>query len=199
MSLALRSAKRSRFLTTLSRKHLWAPSPARLSLERAADRLKRAGDGAGRCFRESVAKKRERLNDRGARLHPRLLAAPAVRQRERLDSLAARAAQGLQNALKRKAFALTSLSQLLRSLSHKSVLDRGFALVRRGGAKVVRRAAALDAAAALDIEFADGHVAAHYLGPEAEAGEVFLRRRSAVQASRRAAAIKDDGSQGTLL
>ena len=90
----------------------------------------------------------------------------AIRQRERLESLAVRSAQGAQNTLKRKAFELTSLSQLLRSLSHKSVLDRGFALVRGAGAKVIRRAAALEANAALDIEFADGHVSAHYFGPE---------------------------------
>jgi exodeoxyribonuclease VII large subunit len=169
-------------------------------LERAADRLNRAGDGAQRCFRESIVKKRERLNDRGARLNPRLLAGPAVRQRERLASLAARGAQGAQNALKRKALELTSLSQLLRSLSHKSVLDRGFALVRGAGAGVIRRAAALEAAAALDIEFADGHVAAHTFGPEAEADAPVLRRRNAAQAPRRMIPVnKDDGSQGTLL
>ena len=80
------------------------------------------------------------------------------------------------------------------------MLDRGFALVRGAGAEVIRRAAALKATAALDIEFADGHVSAHYAGPEAEAGEPALRRRNAAQASRRtASANKDDGSQGTLL
>ena len=176
------------------------PRHIRQAIERAADRLSRAGDGAQRCFRESVVKKRERLADRGMRLNPRLLAGPAVRQRERLESLAARAAQGAQNALKRKAFELTSLSQLLRSLSHKSVLDRGFAIVRGAGAEVIRRAAALKVNGALDIEFADGHVSAHYLGQEAEAGEPALRRRSAAQAPRRTVpANKDDGSQGNLL
>jgi exodeoxyribonuclease VII large subunit len=114
--------------------------------------------------------------------------------------VAARSAQGAQNTLKRKAFELTSLSQLLRSLSHKSVLDRGFALVRGAGDKVIRRAAALKATTALDIEFADGHVSAHYLGPEAEAGEPVPRRRPTAQASRRTVPVKkDNGSQGSLL
>ena len=172
----------------------------RSPLERAADRLNRAAEGAERCFRESVAKKRDRLSDRGARLNPRLLAGPAMRQRERLDALAARAAQGIRAALQRKALEMTSLSQLLRSLSHRSILDRGFAIVRGAGSEVIRRAAALKAAAALDIEFADGHVSAHYCGSEAEAGDPASRRRSAGQASRRAVpASKDDGSQGTLL
>ncbi len=80
------------------------PRLIKLPLERAADRLSRAGDGTLRCFREGIVKKRERLTDRAARLNPRLLAAPAVRQRERLKSLAARAAQGARNTLKRKAF-----------------------------------------------------------------------------------------------
>jgi exodeoxyribonuclease VII large subunit len=65
---------------------------------------------------------------------------------------------------------------------------------------VIRRAAALEANAALDIEFADGHVSAHYLGPEAEAGEPVPRRRTTVQAARRTVPVnKDDGSQGSLL
>jgi exodeoxyribonuclease VII large subunit len=176
------------------------PRHVRLALERAAERVNRARDSAKRCFRESVIKRRERLNDRGARLNPRLLAGPSTRQRERLESLSARAAQGARNMLNRKAFELTSLSQLLRSLSHKSVLDRGFALVRGTGSKVIRRAAALEVTAALDIEFADGHVSAHYLGPDAEAGELVLRRRNAAQAPRRTVPVnKDDGSQGSLL
>ena len=176
------------------------PRHIRLALERAAERVSRAGDSAKRCFRESIVKKRERLNDRGTRLNPRLLAGPSIRQRERLESLSARGAQGARNTLNRRAFELTSLSQLLRSLSHKSVLDRGFALVRGFGSKVIRRAAALETTATLDIEFADGHVSAHYLGPEAEAGEPVSRRRNAAQALRRTVPVnKDDGSQGSLL
>ena len=111
-----------------------------------------------------------------------------------------RAAQGALNTLKRKAFELASLSQLLRSLSHRSVLDRGFALVRGARGKVIRRAAALDGAAALDIEFADGHVSAQYSGSEADTVESAARRRNAAPAPRRAVPVnKDDGGQGTLL
>ncbi len=172
----------------------------RVPLERAAERLNRAGDGALKCFRENAAKKRERFNDRAARLKPTLLAGPAIRQRERLESLAVRATQGALSTLKRKAFEMVSLSQLLRSLSHRSVLDRGFALVRGAEGEVIRRAAALKAPTGLEIEFADGHVSAQYFGPEAEAGEPALRRRNTAQAPRRTVPVnKDDGSQGTLL
>ena len=54
---------------------------------------------------------------------------------------------------------MRSLDQLLRSLSYRSVLARGFALVRSGG-EPLHSAAGLAAGAALDIEFHDGHVGA---------------------------------------
>jgi exodeoxyribonuclease VII large subunit len=168
-------------------------------LERGADRLNRARDSACRCFREGVVKKRDRLADRAARLNPRLLAGPAARQRERLVSLAARGEQGAKNAVKRKALELASLSQVLRTLSHKSVLDRGFALVRDADGAVIRRAAAIKSDAALDIEFADGHVPAHTFRADPETADPASRRRSAAQAPRRIPVTKDDSGQGTLL
>ena len=45
--------------------------------------------------------------------------------------------------------------QLLESFSYKSVLERGFALVRGGDGKPIRRAAGIAAGEALAIEFAD--------------------------------------------
>ena len=166
-------------------------------LERLAERLARAGEGAGRAFRLTVAKKRDRLDDRAGRLQPGLLAVPAARQRERLQSLTVRAEQGVRNALKRKAAEAGSLSQLLRTLSHKSVLERGFALVRDLEGRVIRRAEVAKSAVLLDIEFADGHVSAK-LGEEAQ--ERRAQERKSAASPRRAAPLnKDDGSQGSLL
>ena len=166
-------------------------------LGRSAERLARAGEGAIRAFRLNTAKKRDRLDDRAARLQPVLLAGPAARQRERLQSLMARAGQGVGNVLKREAIEAASLSQLLRTLSHESVLDRGFALVRGADGHVIRRADAAKSATRLDIEFADGHVSARP-GEDAEDRHASERRSSA--SPRRAGAVnKDDGSQGSLL
>jgi len=166
-------------------------------LKRSAELLARAGGAAFRAFALNAAKKRERLSDRASRLQPGLLSGPAARQRERLDSLIARAEQGVRNTLKRKAIEAGSLSQLLRSLSHKSVLDRGFALVRGGDGHVVRRAAAARTAVRLDIEFADGHVPVTS-GGDAEDRRA-LERKSLASPRRIAPANKDDGSQGSLL
>ncbi len=166
-------------------------------LERFSERLARAGDAAFRAFRLNAAKKRDRLSDRAGRLHPGLLGMPVARQRERLHALAARAGQSVRNALKRKAAEAGSLSQLLRSLSHKSVLDRGFALVRGEDGHVVCRAEAARAAARLDIEFADGHVPVKS-GGNAEDRRA-LERKSFATPRRIGPANKDDGSQGSLL
>jgi exodeoxyribonuclease VII large subunit len=168
--------------------------------ERSSDRLARAADGAFRTFAQNAGKKRDRLSDRSARLSPSLLAGPVLRQRERLRAFAARATQGTLNVLTRKTMEVSALSQLLGSLSHKSVLERGFALVRSGEGQVIRRAMALKAAIALDIEFADGHVPAHYPGIEAGESNIASRGRSVAPTSRRAVPVnKDDGSQGSLL
>jgi exodeoxyribonuclease VII large subunit len=48
------------------------------------------------------------------------------------------------------------LERLLESVSHKSVLERGFALVRGEDGKVRRRAATVKAGEALTLTFADG-------------------------------------------
>jgi exodeoxyribonuclease VII large subunit len=110
-----------------------------------------------------------------------------------------RSEQGIRNTLKSKAAEAASLAQLLRSLSHKSVLERGFALVRGPDGQVLRRALAAKAAARLDIEFADGHVPARYSGAGVEEEPRAFGRKSFTSPRRGAPAAKDDGSQGSLL
>jgi exodeoxyribonuclease VII large subunit len=51
---------------------------------------------------------------------------------------------------------LEGLARVLDSVSHKSVLERGFALVRGENGKVRRRAAAVKPGEALTLTFADG-------------------------------------------
>ncbi len=168
-------------------------------LERSSERLARTGEGMMRAFRQNAAKKRDRLADRAARLNPGLLASPAARQRERLHSLVARAERGIRNTLGRKTQEAGTFGQLLRTLSHKSVLERGFALVRGSDGHVIRRAAAVKSADRLDIEFADGHVSARHFEGEAEENGAAQQRKNSAPPRRTAPASKDDGSQGSLL
>jgi exodeoxyribonuclease VII large subunit len=173
-----------------------APRLVEIPLQRAAERLARARENKLKAFHSGTAKKRDRLASRAERLVPTLLAIPVIRQRERLTAASLRSAQAVNGLLKRKSLEATSLSQLLRSLSHKSVLERGFALVRGPGGHVIRRAGELEGPARLDIEFADGHVPALYSGGAKEDDGALQPRR---QASARRIAGVEDGSQGSLL
>jgi exodeoxyribonuclease VII large subunit len=93
-------------------------------------------------------------------LRPSLLRHPSTRCRERLGVLQARGEKAYAVFVEGKHRRLDTLSQLLRSLSHKSVLDRGFVLVRDKDGRPLRYVAEAEAAAQVDLEFADGHVEA---------------------------------------
>ncbi len=174
-----------------------APRLIQSPLERASERLARTQEANKRAFMSCTAKRRDRLGDRALRLNPSLLQVPATRQRERLNSLSERSVHAVKGVLKRKGFEAVALTQLLRSLSHKRVLERGFALVRGAGGGVIRRAGALTVSARLDIEFADGHVSARYdCGPEKD--ESALRLQKHPGGDRRSGAASD-GGQGSLL
>jgi exodeoxyribonuclease VII large subunit len=63
---------------------------------------------------------------------------------------------------------LGALSQLLSSLSHKSVLERGFVLVRDEAGRILPRASAAAVAERVEMEFADGCVTADVTGASSE-------------------------------
>jgi exodeoxyribonuclease VII large subunit len=94
------------------------------------------------------------------RLRPHLLSRLSVQGQERLIALDRRRTRALRQDLVRAREALEARSKLLGSLGYQSVLARGFALVRDGEGRMVRRAAQVKEGAALDIQFADGHVQA---------------------------------------
>jgi exodeoxyribonuclease VII large subunit len=83
-----------------------------------------------------------------------------ARERERVLRLAERARRALENATLRLAARVGHSGQLLAALSYRSVLARGFALVRDEHGHALRAAANVGPGARLDLEFADGRVAA---------------------------------------
>lgn len=87
--------------------------------------------------------------------------ANCVRQRERVKSASERMANALRACNERRRRDLSGLSKLMDTLSHKSVLARGFALVRDGGetGAPVRSAAAIAPGQGLTLQFADGSAA----------------------------------------
>ncbi|PZO77566.1 MAG: exodeoxyribonuclease VII large subunit [Mesorhizobium amorphae] len=120
---------------------------------RLADRLARAGA-------RDLARRRETLSRAGAglRLQPLVLAADALRQR--LDLSAAALDQNAGASLEDRRTRLAQADRLLSSLSYRSVLGRGFAVVRGEGDHPVTQAGGLAAGQHFTVEFADGRVSA---------------------------------------
>jgi exodeoxyribonuclease VII large subunit len=83
-----------------------------------------------------------------------------ARDRERAQRLAERARRALTMAMQRLEARVAHSGQLLAALSYRSVLARGFALVRDEDGLAMHAAASIGPGARLDLEFADGRVGA---------------------------------------
>jgi exodeoxyribonuclease VII large subunit len=83
-----------------------------------------------------------------------------ARQREHTHRLAERAQRAMVTLLQRLDARVGQSEKLLAALSYRSVLARGFALVRDEAGHPVHAAASVGPNARLSIEFADGRVAA---------------------------------------
>jgi exodeoxyribonuclease VII large subunit len=132
----------------------------------ARQHLTISGERLRNSTRSLLRSRRERFTGLEARLKAsRLANAQAqrnaiARERERTQRLAERARRALVTALLRLEARVTHSGQLLSALSYRSVLERGFALVRDEGGHPVHAAAQVGPAARLSIEFADGRVGA---------------------------------------
>jgi exodeoxyribonuclease VII large subunit len=158
--------------------------------ERCHERLASADREVRQVLRRIVQQHHVRLGRSASRLRPGLLHHPAQRGRDRLDRLTARAYQCLIAAAERRRSRLDTLAQLLRSLSHKSVLDRGFALVRDAEGRMVRRVAEAEEAGRLELELADGRIAADVVTGSGDAAPPPARKspgRTAIAKSETAA------------
>jgi len=91
---------------------------------------------------------------------PRRIADLQSRGRDRLKGLHHRADIALTQMLGQRRRGLGAQARMLQSLSHHSVLGRGFAVIRDSDRAVLSRAAQVNAGTLLAIEFADGEIAA---------------------------------------
>ena len=125
----------------------------RQRLDACADRLPRALIANARLHHTQLTRV-------AARLSPRLLQARLTRGRELVTTFSERAKRARRIYLDRRSQRLQGAWQLLNAYSYRKVLERGFALVRDGDGHPLRSAAAVASGMRLDIEFADGRVAA---------------------------------------
>jgi exodeoxyribonuclease VII large subunit len=151
----------------------FAASSARLTVRVLRGQLTQAQHRlavSGERMRHSARTLLRNRNDRFAGLAIRLKAsrlsnAQAQRQmiardRERVLRLAERARRALATATQRLQARVGHSGQLLAALSYRGVLARGFALVRDQQGHALRAAASIGPGARLELEFADGRVAA---------------------------------------
>jgi exodeoxyribonuclease VII large subunit len=116
------------------------------------------------------------------------VARAALQGRERLIRLDRSRERTVAAMIERSKRRLDGQAKLLGTLGYHNVLARGFTLVRGADGAMLRRADEVKPGAALDIEFADGHISAH-ADPRARRPEPEARE----------ARKTGDGKQGTLL
>jgi exodeoxyribonuclease VII large subunit len=149
----------------------FAASSARLTLRvlrgqvtHARQNLTTCGERLAHSARALLHRRRERFAGLEQRLKASKLAnaqaqrAAIARERERVHRLTERAHRALGTLLQRHEARVERNGKLLAALSYRSVLDRGFALVRDAAGHPVHAAAAIGPSAHLSIEFADGRV-----------------------------------------
>jgi len=149
-------ARRGRFLAAtrgLPRRANILDLP-RQRFDSASGRLKRALIANARAHRTAF----ERA---ATRLRPHVVARATLQGRERLTRLDRSRERAVAAMLERSRRRLEGQAKLLQTLGYHNVLARGFALVRDADGDMVRRASEVKSGAALDIEFADGHIGAH--------------------------------------
>jgi exodeoxyribonuclease VII large subunit len=151
----------------------FAGASARLTLRvlrgqvaQARQHLTISGERLRHGTRSLLRSRRDRFTGLEARLKASKLAnAQAQRQklsreRERTERLAERAERAMLMMLDRLEARMVHSGQLLTALSYRSVLARGFALVRDEAGHPLHAAADVGAGARLELEFSDGRVAA---------------------------------------
>jgi exodeoxyribonuclease VII large subunit len=138
----------------------------RAQLAQARHRLTTSAERAAHCAKTLLRHRSDRFAGLAIRLKAsRLSNAQAQRQaisreRERVLRLADRARRALVTSTQRLQARVAHSGQLLSALSYRSVLARGFALVRDGAGHPVHSATSVRPGARLDVEFADGRIGA---------------------------------------
>jgi len=117
--------------------------------------------------RRLLERKASQLRDAATGLSPSALRAELRHLQTRLAPLQTRLDPALARLLRERAQRLGALEKLLNSLSYRSVLARGYAVVKDSGGHLVRSHEGLTPGQALEVEFADGTIGVNVSGAPA--------------------------------
>jgi exodeoxyribonuclease VII large subunit len=112
-----------------------------------------------RAWRQGLGDRGHKLAQAAAGLRPAVLGRRLAEEGRGIEGLEHRLALAWRRGLDQRQGRLEAAERLLASLSHQSVLARGFALVH-GDDGLLTSAAALRAGQTLELEFHDGRQAA---------------------------------------
>jgi exodeoxyribonuclease VII large subunit len=135
-------------------------------IAQATHRFTVSGERLTLASRAAVRQRRDRFSGLSIRLQASKAANAQAqrnalaRDRERALRLSERARRALATLVQRHQARVLASGQLLAALSYRSVLARGFALVRDADGAALHAAASIGPGARLSLEFADGRVAA---------------------------------------
>ena len=168
-------------------------------------RLATSGERLKRAETSLLRQRRERLTlittrfaaSRAANLQAQQNA--IIRERDHLGQLGQRAHRAMTALIERRDAMVQYQSKMLAALSYRSVLARGFALVRNADDNPVHAAAEISAGAQFSVEFADGRVQAIATSdaPTPTPSEAVVKkpaRAKAASAPKRASKPVDQGS-----
>ena len=171
-----------------------APQLVRQRIVRARDRIEALGRFSVQALGRGAEVRRARLDRAGDRLKPQTLIAEVKRSTLRINELKGRLKTAVLARTGQLRRALDAETKLLVSLSHRSVLARGFALIRDEAGQMIRSVSAIGEGRRLEVELADGrrHVRAEGGGGPPEPTPI-------KPASRGSAGERGGGGQGRLL
>lgn len=177
----------------LDRAGLALPSPITL-VQASKQRLALTSSALANGLRRTTQLKRLALSQASGGLRPTPLQRETSRARKALIDVASRARPALARSLEARTARLASSAKLLDALSHQSVLERGFALVRAADGSVVRSAERASQAERLELTFADGSVAALPTGTTTKPAKKPVRKKPTGKATPKKADPEDQGN-----
>jgi len=133
-------------------------------------RFDRAAERLNSALLANTRAAQSKLDRVAARLRPEALSQDITRRRDHLARTMARLQPAVKRTLEAHRKHLDGAARMLESLSHKSVLARGFVMVHREDGSLVRAAKDLNAGDVIDLTFADDHKKA-VVDPPAESGK----------------------------
>nr|WP_319385961.1 exodeoxyribonuclease VII large subunit [uncultured Roseibium sp.] len=166
---------------------------SRLSTKARQD-LEQAGDRQQRALSVAIVQKRQAFEAQAVRLTPARLSQQTTLGKERMDGLSERLDRAYLARVTQEKSKLDGLQKLLKSLSYKDVLARGYAVVRDESGHPVRSSAAVAPGALLAIELSDGNISAIAGDADANAAP----RKSKARTSKIASPKSTPEDQGDL-